>query len=83
VANSEERLRSVLATLEVCRSALIESGSDETALLVSMAILELRMKVHQIADSELKDLCDALLRDSPRSPKPPQAYQRPFLKLVK
>src|SRR5258708_1805836 len=60
VANSEERLRAVLATLEECRVFLIDGGHRETALLMSVAILELRMKLNRIADSELKALCDAI-----------------------
>jgi hypothetical protein len=60
MANTEERLRSALATLEGCRGFLIDSGSRETAQLVSVAILELRMKLNGIADSELKALCDAM-----------------------
>ena len=86
MANSEERLRSVLATLEQCRAVL--DGSDrETALLVSVAILELRMKLHRITDSELKALCDAMLTDEAaersQQPKSPQGQRRrPLLKLV-
>jgi hypothetical protein len=63
VANSEERLRSALATLEECRVFLIDGGNRETAQLISVAILELRMKLNRIADSELKALCDAMSRD--------------------
>jgi hypothetical protein len=63
VANSEERLHSILATLEECQAALVASGNRETAQLVSVAILELRIKLNRIADSELKALCDAMLRD--------------------
>jgi hypothetical protein len=88
VANSEERLRSLLATLEECRAALIECDR-QTALLVSVAILELRMKLNKIADSELKALCDAMMPDNapeqgsqgPRSPQTPRRLPR--LKLVK
>jgi hypothetical protein len=88
VANSEERLQSVLTTLEQCRTALIDSGSRETAQLVSVAILELRMKLNRIADSELKALCDAMVPDTAppqRSHNPKSAHerQRPLLKLVK
>jgi hypothetical protein len=89
VANSEERLHSVLATLEECRAVLVDSSDRETALLVSVAILELRMKLHRITDSELKALCDAMLPDdapAERSqvPKSPQGQRRrPLLKLVK
>ena len=88
MANSEERLRSVLATLEQCRAAL--DGSDrEAALLVSVAILELRMKLNRIADSDLKALCDAMLPDEAPADRSEQAKpqharrRRPLLKLVK
>jgi len=89
VANSEERLNSILATLEECRAALIDSSDRETALLVSVAILELRMKLNRIADSELKALCDAMLPDEApaerlQQVKSPQAQRRrPLLRLVK
>src|SRR5258708_37547281 len=89
VANSEERLQSVLATLEQCRTALIDSGSRETAQLVSVAILELRMKLNRIADSDLKALCDAMLPDEAPVDRSEQAKpqhtqrRRPLLKLVK
>jgi hypothetical protein len=63
VANSDEALRSVLAALEECRAVLTESGNRDTALLVSLAVLELQMKLNRIADSELKALCDAMLPD--------------------
>src|SRR5437773_725167 len=89
VANLEERLRSILATLEECRAALIDSGDRETALLVSVAILELRMKLNRITDAELKALCDAMLPDEApaersQQVKSPQAQRRrPPLRLVK
>ena len=88
MANSEERLQSVLANLEQCRTALIDSGSRETAQLVSVAILELRMKLNRVADSELKALCDAMLPDEApaersQEPKSPQGQRRcHLLKLV-
>jgi hypothetical protein len=89
VANSEQRLHSVLATLEECRSALVASRDRDTALLVSVAILELRMKLNRVAGSELKALCDAMVPDeaavgSSQAPKSPQGPpRRPLLKLVK
>jgi hypothetical protein len=61
VANSDERLHLILATLEKCRAALFESASPETAQMVSVAILELRLKLNRVADSELTALCDAML----------------------
>jgi hypothetical protein len=89
VANSEERLRQVLATLEQCGAVLIDSANPETAHLVSVAILELRMKLNRIADSELKALCDAMSPTDAPAPgsqdrkSPHGQRRRPLLKLVK
>jgi hypothetical protein len=89
VANSEARLHSILATLEECRAALIDSSDHETAQLVSVAILQLRMKIHRIEDSDLKALCDAMLPDerlmeTSQQAKPQHTQRRrPLLKLVK
>jgi hypothetical protein len=89
VANSEERLRSVLATLEQSRAVLIAGGERETALLVSVAVLELRMKLNRITDFELKALCDAMLpedataQESQDPTSPQDQRRRPLLKLVK
>ena len=91
MANSEQRLHSIVATLEQCRSILIGSSNQETARLVSVAILQLRMKLNRIADSELRALCDAMIPDDEpaeesRSPKSPQGQRRrpaAALKLVK
>jgi hypothetical protein len=89
VANSEEPLHSVLAILEECRSALIESGNLETAQLLSVAILELHMKLNGIADTELKALCDAMLPDDMPAERSQELKasqgqrRRPLLKLVK
>jgi hypothetical protein len=90
VANSEGRLHSILAKLEECQAALVASGNRETAQLVSVAILELRIKLNRVADSELKALCDAMLREAAaeqsRDPKSPLGLgSRPpvSLKLVK
>ena len=60
VANSEERLLSLLATLEECRAFLAGKASPETGRLLSLAILELRMELHQVSDEELKALCDLM-----------------------
>ena len=91
VANSDEQLRAVLATLEGCQAVLMKSTSRETAQLVSVAILQLRMKLNQVAESELKALCDAMspaVRPVERSPHPkmPSGRRPPgsaMLKLVK
>jgi hypothetical protein len=91
VAYFEENLRAVLATLDECQVALVRNGDRDTAQLVSVAILELRIKLNRIEDSELKALCDAMLRDVDAASKPVQtkpqegARQRSpaSLKLVK
>src|ERR1700754_4764390 len=91
VANSEDRLRSVLATLEQCRSVLTKDARPETAKLVSLAILQLRIELNQVADLELKALCDALMPAAappntlhdPNSPQDRLRGTTPPLKLVK
>jgi len=91
VAFIQEDLRDVLATLEECQAALVRNGDRDTAQLVSVAILELRIKLNRIDDSELKALCDAMLRDVDAASRPAQPKsqeglrQRPpvSLKLVK
>jgi hypothetical protein len=87
LADSEKRLRLVLATLEECRVTLTAGGEPDMALLVSVAILELRMKLNRIADFELKALCDAMLPEASERPHDLQSPQgqrrRPLLKLVK
>ena len=83
--HSDEQLLSVLATLEECRTVLASSGSRDTAQLVSVAILELRMKLNQISDAELKALCEEMIPGEERSrdnrSAPPR--RRPLLRLVK
>ena len=87
----EENLQDVLATLEKCQTALVRNGDRDTAQLVSVAILELRIKLNRIEDSELKALCDAMLREVDAVSRPAHAKpqdgprQRPpvSLKLVK
>lgn len=90
VANSEERLQSILATLEQCRAALVKESRPETAKLVSLAILDLRIDLSKIPDSDLKALCDAMTppehvpserSNDPGSPRVPR--KRAVLKLVK
>src|SRR5229473_5713284 len=88
VAKSEERLHSVLTTLEQCRAVLAETTNRETVQLLSVAILQLRMKLNQVADSELKALCDAMVPDDgtaegSEDPKSQDQRRRALLKLVK
>jgi hypothetical protein len=89
VADSEQTLHSILATLEECRTGLIENSNLETARFVAVAILDIRMKLNQIGETELKALCDGMLAD--RAPAetaqdlrlPQGERQRPLLKVVK
>jgi hypothetical protein len=84
VANVEERLLSLLATLEECREFLMDKASPETARLLSLAILELRMELHHVTDSELKALCELMEADG-RKPQESSSARPlpPYLKLVK
>jgi hypothetical protein len=73
VVKTEQQLHSILISLEECHAALITSGDRETANLVSVAILGLRLKLCRIADVELKALCDVIedvagLLQDPKSP---------------
>jgi len=71
--------------------ALAFEGDRDTAQLVSVAILQLRLKLNRIQDSELKVLCDAMLREVEEDETPchPKQHEderaRPpvLLKLVK
>jgi hypothetical protein len=86
VANVEKRLLSLLATLEECRATLLDQASLETARLLSLAILELRIELHQVTDTELKALCDLMEPDAQLSLRAGSASGRPlppYLRLVK
>jgi hypothetical protein len=84
VASTEERLLSLLATLEECQEFLLDRTGTETARLLSLAILELRMELHKVTDSELKALCDMMESDEPVQEEAPAARRFPsYLKLVK
>jgi hypothetical protein len=91
VASSEQGMQSVLATLEQCQLALAASANRETAQLLSMAILQLRMKLNRIPDSELTALCDAMTPDDgpsekssgPVAPQGQRQRSSALLKLVK
>ena len=85
--DSDERLLSVLATLEECRAALANGGNPETAHFVSVAVLDLRMKLNRITDAELRALCDEIspvdaTTDKTRDSRLP-LRRRPLLRLVK
>jgi hypothetical protein len=61
VSDSDARLRSIIATLEESRAELVESANPEAAQILAVAILQLRIRLHGIADSELNVLCDGVL----------------------
>ncbi|HXO70204.1 MAG TPA: hypothetical protein VN838_14670 [Bradyrhizobium sp.] len=60
VSDSEAHLRSIIATLDENRAALVESSNLEAAQILSVAILQLRMRLHGIDGSELKAFCQAM-----------------------
>lgn len=77
---SHERLASILEKLEECRAGLVTGGNRDSADLVSIAILDVRMRLHRVGDAELRGLCDEMLADSPR---PRDTKRGPLLRLVK
>ncbi|WP_407165681.1 hypothetical protein [Bradyrhizobium sp. ORS 111] len=83
VASTEERLLALLATLEECQAFLVGRANAETARLLSLAILELRMELHKVTDAELKALCDMVASEGQLQE--PAAARRfpPYLRLVK
>jgi hypothetical protein len=88
VLNSDEQLLAVLAMLEECRSALVASGNRDSAHLVSVAVLDVRMKLNRIGDAELKLLCDAMVAkelagDGPEATAPQGSPRRVLLRVVK
>ena len=85
---SNGRLLSILEMLEECRARLLVGGNRDSASLVSVAILDVRMRLHRIGDAELEALCDAMLADDGsarlREPKTMPGRRRPpLLRLVK
>lgn len=82
--NSDERLHSILAKLEECRAALRQAGKTEAAQLVSVAVLDLRMKLHHIDEAELKALCEEMmLPDRPDEHDGRSRRRLPLLRIVK
>ena len=70
VSDSDAHLRSIIAKLEESRAALVESANPEAAQILAVAILQLRMRLHRVADSELKVLCQAVqLQEADRAKK--------------
>jgi hypothetical protein len=89
LANLARRSQAVLATLEQCRTALLTDADQETAQLVTLAILQLRMRLNRVGDAELRALCDAMTQQFgavESSQRPSQSGRGRFaaaLKLIK
>lgn len=88
VADSEKRLQSTLATLDQCRAGLLDCANPEAAHFLALAMLEIRIKLNQVSDLELKTLCDAIIGDPTdievAQEKPlHQQRRRPILKVIK
>ena len=82
-----EQLLAILAALEECRTALVAGGHRETAHLVSVASLDLRMKLNRLGDADLKALSDEMVEmadDRARARAASETRRgRPLLRLVK
>ena len=87
MSHSDEQLQSVLETLEECRRVLNECNSRESAELLSIVILDVRMRLKGIDSADLKALCDEMLRSAASEPSPSKQTQdqprRPLLRVVK
>ena len=86
MSQSDEQLLCVLAKLEECRAALRQGGKTQTAQMVSVAILDLRMKLHRIDEAELEALCGQMTPSDPadeRSRDGGSRRSRPLLRIVK
>jgi hypothetical protein len=79
VVNSDEQLLAVLETLEKCRATLLDIGKHDTAHMLSVAILDLRMNLNRIADSELKILCEEMMP----SEREGRSRRAPLLRVIK
>ena len=57
---SARRLRNVIPVLVEQRNLLVASGVSFAGHLVDLAIMQLRLSLHEISDDELSEFCDAL-----------------------
>lgn len=88
MSHLDEQLQSVLGTLEECRKVLNQNNGRETAELLSIVILDLRMRLKGIDNADLRALCDEMLRSAGSEPQPPSKQtqdqpRRPLLRVVK
>jgi len=76
-------LFSILEKLEECRAELQAGGNKDSAHLVSLAVLDVKMRLHRIGDAELRALCDEMQAgDSSGRLRDAKAHG-PLLRLVK
>jgi 16S rRNA U1498 N3-methylase RsmE len=59
-ANTDERLDSLIESLNADISFLRASGWNDSARLLEMAKLEIQMQGHSISDQELREFCAAI-----------------------
>lgn len=87
VTHSDEQLLAVLVKLEECRNLLTAGGNRGSANLVSVAMLDVRMRLHRIEDAELKALCDEMMANPEErtceAQEPEAQLGRPLLRVVK
>lgn len=63
VTELKTELTSVIRLLGECQDVLVRNGNGEAAQLISMALLQVRMRVHQVGDAELRALCDTVMAE--------------------
>ena len=88
MTSDDQRLLAILQTLEECRAGLQAGGNRDSAHLVTIAILDVKMRLYRIGDLELRAFCDELLAGDGtarlRDPKTtPGRRRQPLLRLVK
>ena len=82
-ANLEARLRTTLATLERCQASLANDAEHDTADVLSVAILQLRMKLKGVTDSELKLLCEVQAAQEQAQAPRSATWQATFRKILR
>lgn len=88
MSHSDDQLQSVLETLEECRKVLNATNNRESAEMLSIVILDVRMKLKGIDGADLRALCDEMLRSAASEPLIPSKQtqdqpRRPLLRVVK
>ena len=68
VADSSATLRSVLAQIEDCQAKLVVAGETGVAKLLSVAVLDVKLRLNNMGDVELRTITDALAERRTTSP---------------